>query len=164
MTNYNNNDIRCGLFQSVRVNCNYIEEQYAERFPEGGELEWKEDWSAGCECPVKCSCDFKEAFWGDYNKSILPVVEDVLCGGDMDNEEELIDRFEITLNDYSKVVRFKEYGSFEKNSCPCCGEEWTDTTRCDCPNAEEEESVSPVGECSLGHKNGEFGCTPCGEH
>jgi len=48
--------------------------------------------------------------------------------------------FNINLNEEDINVCDNCYGEEEEEICPSCGEEWTDATRCDCPNEEEESN------------------------
>ena len=78
-----------------------------------------------------CDDIIKEEFWKEFNHSVTPEM--------LLEEEELMYLFQEHLEDWKKYVIYKEYEE-EK---------------------EEEESVSPVGVCSLGHKDGEYGCCLC---
>jgi hypothetical protein len=74
-------------------------------FPNEGELVWL------------CEESVKEAFWNEYNSSINPYI--------LDDEEELMDRFEELLETWKKYVIYKEYeveSEDEKGSDPCPNE------------------------------------------
>ena len=142
MNHLNNMDIRQGLVAELRVNCNAIEQMYIDGSEKEGELEWL------------CDDMIKESFWKEFNLYISP--EDLM------DEEELMYKFQEHLEDWKKYVIYKEY------------EEDTEevdrfTQRQFIPHHQsvlvinEEESVSPVGVCSSGHTEGEFGCSLCDE-
>tara|TARA_R110002012_G_scaffold206965_2_gene376949 strand:+ start:494 stop:1096 length:603 start_codon:yes stop_codon:yes gene_type:complete len=85
--NYNNNDLRCGMLMSVRVNCNYITSLYADWDCKGGELDFigEEKYEAKCY----------EAFWENYNKKATYYFEN-----NKHREEQLIYLFEEHLEDW----------------------------------------------------------------
>ena len=70
--NLNNDDIRCGLFKEVRVNCNYIRHMYSE---------WKNK-------EFEVDEEIEEAFWAEYNNIICHRL------GDQSEEEYLMDSLE----------------------------------------------------------------------
>ena len=114
MNHLNNLDTRGGLIVEIRVNCNVIEQMWDCRmYPNEGELVWL------CEEEVKESV--KEAFWNEFNSSINPYI--------LDDEEELMNRFEELLENWKKSVIYKEYeveveseSEDEQGSDPCPNE------------------------------------------
>mgnify|MGYP003658817363 CR=1 FL=1 len=149
MNHLNNMDIRAGLVAELRVNCNAIEQMYIDGNEKEGELEWL------------CDDIIKEEFWKEFNNYISP--EDLM------DEQELMYKFQEHLEDWKKYVIYKEYEEEEdpNYSDKVCAERKANGTHnydngnIGCWCLEEEESVSPVGVCSLGHKDGEYGCCLC---
>ncbi len=96
--NNNNNDIRCGLLMEVRVNCNYITQLYCDYNSEGsyeftyiGKNEEEEE-------------RYVEAFWGEYNRSIVSVLEEPHKYREEGMEQELIYRFEECLENWNDII------------------------------------------------------------
>ena len=56
------------------------------------------------------------------------------------------DRLDGDWNSLLFEIRNHEFEEEDSDSelelCPCCGEEWTAYTRCDCPNEWEEEDLN----------------------
>ena len=109
MNHLNNLDTRAGLIVEIRVNCNFIEEMYDCRmYPNEGQLVWL--------CEEEVQENVKEAFWNEFNSSINPYM--------LDDEEELMYRFEELLEKWKKSVIYKEYeveseSEDELGSDPC---------------------------------------------
>tara|TARA_R110001599_G_scaffold280813_2_gene482209 strand:+ start:1742 stop:2266 length:525 start_codon:yes stop_codon:yes gene_type:complete len=154
MNHLNNMDIRQGLVAELRVNCNAIEQMYIDGNEKEGELEWL------------CDDIIKEEFWKEFNHSITPEM--------LLEEEELMYLFQEHLEDWKKYVIYKEYE--EEDHCECdfpkfiiedgiqsCSQcNKVDHYKCGVvADHSEDESVSPVGVCSLGHTDGEYGCCLC---
>ena len=83
MANLNNDDIRCGLFKEVKVNCNYIRQLYEEF--KGKKFEVDEE--------------YEEQFWYEYNGIVS-----CRSVNDKRYEEHIIDDLEIHIDNSDKWV------------------------------------------------------------
>jgi len=113
--NYNNNDTRCGLLMTVRVNCNYIMSLYSDWDCKGGELTYLgED---------KYEEKTLEVFWEEYNKKATYCIEK-----NGNNEEELMYLFEEHIEDWKDKFEWKleeeeeEEEEEEREDCEECGD------------------------------------------
>ena len=93
--NLNNDDIRCGLFKEVRVNCNYIRHLYEEYKGRTFEIEEK----------------YEELFWHEYNGIVS-----CRCVNSRNYEEWIMDDLEKHINDSKWVKEDDDFDSSEEES------------------------------------------------
>ena len=94
-SNNNNDDIRCGLFKQVRVNCNYIRHLYEE--------------SRGKEFDI--AEEYEDLFWYEYN-----VIVSNRSINDNLYEDHIIDDLEIHINECEWVTETNVEDSEEEDS------------------------------------------------
>ena len=157
--NYNNNDMRCGLLMEVRVNCNYIEQLYCDYNSEGS---WELTFIGGDNDDEE---EIMEAFWGEYNKMIVSVLEEPHKyreeNGGM--EQELIYRFEECLNNWKNFIIMKDLNEEEEEEeeefmeyCCECDNKFDfrngiqyDENNHICPKCLEKEPYKGIEDCCI---------------
>ncbi len=98
---HSNNDIRCGLIMSVKINTAYVEYLYKEREGYEGELKYigKEDYED----------DTTSAFWDEFSMKYNNSFEAWLRNSYQDHDEELCYLFQEHLEDWKdNFIWYKE--------------------------------------------------------